>query len=341
MPRRDLKAGVDETVAAAASVPRWPSGMFSGAADSGIWPGMTRGMQGATAFITPSTYGFIFIWYLTGALTNTYSRQTMLAFKSPPYLSLTLMQHVMAMLCGTFGIRVLQLRPYKPLPPQAHTFAFYRLLFVYSAGFCLTNGSFGKVNASFVDTIKAGEPIATVLLTTLFLPGEKVTLSVFLSLLPIVCGVGISSMSDTSFNLLGFCMAMGSNICFSARSICAKLLRSTLGKQMDNANLFVHINMYCTLALLPIVLAFEGPLLLHVMMDFGRPAKLFLMNGVFYYLNNQMNFLVLEKVDAVTHGLINCGRRVANISFAIMWFGTPVTLYNGAGICLALSGAYL
>ena len=188
---------------------------------------------------------------------------------------------------------------------------------------------------------KAGEPIATVLLTTLFLPGEKVTLSVFLSLLPIVCGVGISSMSDTSFNLLGFCMAMGSNICFSARSICAKLLRSTLGKQMDNANLFVHINMYCTLALLPIVLAFEGPLLLHVMMDFGRPAKLFLMNGVFYYLNNQMNFLVLEKVDAVTHGLINCGRRVANISFAIMWFGTPVTLYNGAGICLALSGASL
>lgn len=165
MPRRDLKAGVDETVAAAASVPRWPSGMFSGAADSGIWPGMTRGMQGATAFITPSTYGFIFIWYLTGALTNTYSRQTMLAFKSPPYLSLTLMQHVMAMLCGTFGIRVLQLRPYKPLPPQAHTFAFYRLLFVYSAGFCLTNGSFGKVNASFVDTIKAGEPIATVVLT--------------------------------------------------------------------------------------------------------------------------------------------------------------------------------
>ena len=53
-----------------------------------------------------------------------------------------------------------------------------------------------------------------------------------------------------------------------------------------------------------------------------------------------MNFLVLEKVDAVTHGLINCGRRVANICFAIVWFGTAVTMYNGVGITLALSGAY-
>ena len=54
-----------------------------------------------------------------------------------------------------------------------------------------------------------------------------------------------------------------------------------------------------------------------------------------------MNFLVLEKVDAVTHGLINCGRRVANIGFAIVWFGIPVTLYNGIGISLALLGAFL
>jgi len=160
------------------------------------------------------------------------------------------------------------------------------------------------------------------------------------SLLPIVAGVGISSMSDTSFNLLGFGMAMGSNVCFSARSICAKLLRSSLGKSMDNANLFVHVNAYGAMMLLPFVLYFEGPLLVNVLMGGGNPAKLFLMNGIFYYLNNQMNFLVLEKVDAVTHGLINCGRRIANIIFAIMWFGIPINLYNGIGISFALFGAF-
>ena len=55
----------------------------------------------------------------------------------------------------------------------------------------------------------------------------------------------------------------------------------------------------------------------------------------------QMNFLVLEKVDAVTHGLINCGRRVANISFAIVWFAIPINMYNGVGIGLALFGAFV
>ena len=94
------------------------------------------------------------------------------------------------------------------------------------------------------------------------------------------------------------------------------------------------------MALFPVAIYFEGPLLLHVLMGGGKPMKFFLSNGFFYFLNNQMNFLVLEKVDAVTHGLINCGRRVANICFAIVWFGTAVTLYNGVGITLALSGAY-
>merc|ERR1719160_2389770 len=157
-------------------------------------------------------------------------------------------------------------------------------------GFCLTNGAFGAVNASLVDTVKAGEPIATVILTLLFLPGETVTLPIFLSLLPIVAGVGVSSMSDASFQMLGLAMAMGSNLCFSARSICAKMLRSSLGKKMDNANLFVHVNAYGAMALLPFALYVDGPQLIHALASFSPAGKLFVLNGFFYYLNNQMNF---------------------------------------------------
>ena len=327
---------------AADNLPKRPaSGVFSGAGDSGVWPGAGPA-AGAMAFITPTTIVYILVWYVSGAFTNSTSKQTLSLFKGEhkPFLSLTLMQHMSAAVCGTFAIRVLKLKQYKSLPSSAMTVGFYRLIFVYTLGFCLTNGSFGKFSASLVDTIKAGEPIATVLLTVMFLPGEKVTPLIFLSLLPIVAGVATSSLSDASFNLLGFCMAMGSNLCFSARSICAKLLRSSLGKQMDNANLFVWINFYGALALFPFAMYVEGPLLLHVLKGGGKPMRFFLANGFCYYLNNQMNFLVLEKVDAVTHGLINCGRRVANICFAIVWFGIAVTLYNGIGITLALSGAY-
>jgi drug/metabolite transporter (DMT)-like permease len=109
-------------------------------------------------------------------------------------------------------------RQYKPLPTELQNWGFYRLVLVYTLGFCLTNGAFGAVNASLVDTVKAGEPIATVILTLLFLPGEKVTLPIFLSLLPIVAGVGVSSMSDASFQLLGLAMAMGSAACSKGRA---------------------------------------------------------------------------------------------------------------------------
>ena len=316
--------------------------------DSGVWPGMARA-TGAIAFITPMTGLYILVWYVSGAFTNSSSKQALSqAVKEghtglgggPAFLSLTLMQHLSASLCGTFALRVLKLRQHKPLPESAQTWGFYRLICVYTLGFCMTNGSFGKVNSSFVDTVKAGEPIATVILTILLIPTERVTAGIFLSLLPIVCGVGLSSLSEASFNLLGFGMAMSSNLCFSARSICAKLLRSSLGREMDNANLFVYVNLYGALALFPVALYFDGPVLLDVLSASGGARKLFLLNGVCYYLNNQMNFLVLEKVDAVTHGLINCGRRVANIGFAIVWFRIPVTLFNGIGMSLALFGAY-
>ena len=315
--------------------------------DSGVWPGMARA-TGAIAFITPMTGLYILVWYVSGAFTNSSSKQALSqAVKEghtglgggPAFLSLTLMQHLSASLCGTFALRVLKLRQHKPLPESAQTWGFYRLICVYTLGFCMTNGSFGKVNSSFVDTVKAGEPIATVILTILLIPTERVTAGTS-SRCRRSSAASASSLSEASFNLLGFGMAMSSNLCFSARSICAKLLRSSLGREMDNANLFVYVNLYGALALFPVALYFDGPVLLDVLSASGGARKLFLLNGVCYYLNNQMNFLVLEKVDAVTHGLINCGRRVANIGFAIVWFRIPVTLFNGIGMSLALFGAY-
>uniref|UniRef100_A0A7S4C5K1 Sugar phosphate transporter domain-containing protein n=1 Tax=Chrysotila carterae TaxID=13221 RepID=A0A7S4C5K1_CHRCT len=267
--------------------------------DSSSWAPGKSGVIGPTlSAFSPATLAMIFFWYVSGALTNSTSKQALQQFKSPPFMSLTLMQHLTATLCGNILLRLLGLRRYKSLPPEAFSWGFLRMILVYSFGFCLTNGSFGAVNASFVDTVKAGEPIATMILTVLFLDSESVTLPVCLSLLPIVGGVSVSSMAEASFNLKGFAMAMGSNLCFSARSICAKLLRSELGRNMDNANLFLHVNAYGSMLLLPFVLYIEGPALITILSKFDRPAKLFIFNGFLYFFNNQLNFLVLEKVLA-------------------------------------------
>jgi hypothetical protein len=151
----NMKAGLTlDKSKALETPPPQRSGIFSGAGDSGVWPGQVQ--HSASSFITPMTAIIILVWYITGALTNSTSKQTLNQFKgAKPFLSLTLMQHIMAVVGGNFAIRVLKIKPYKSLPAEAHHWGFYRLLLVYSLGFCLTNGSFGAVNASFVDTIKA------------------------------------------------------------------------------------------------------------------------------------------------------------------------------------------
>ena len=280
----NLRPGKDGKLPEAVPVKDGSPAPVSLSGDSGAWPGQ---MTGAAAYMSPMTFVCIFVWYVTGALTNSTSKQSLQQFRNPPFLSLTLMQHLTASLCGTFCLRVLKLRRYKSLPPEAYTWGFARMVLVYAFGFCLTNGSFGAVNASFVDTVKAGEPIATMLLTVCFLRAESPSLPVALSLLPIVAGVSISSMAEASFNLRGFAMAMGSNVCFSARSICAKLLRASLGRSMDNANLFVHVNLCGAALLLPIVLLVEGPVLPAILMRADYAAWLFVANGMFYFINNQ------------------------------------------------------
>lgn len=295
---------------------------------------------------------FVCVWYFTGAFTNSSSKQALASLPAPLPLSLTLAQHAAASLCGALVYRVVGLQPYRPLPTRAELSpaarsALFWLCLVYTLGFSLTNASFGAVNASFVDTVKAAEPISTVALAVVFLANEKITPRVLLALLPIVGGVGISSMAEASASVVGLAFALGSNVCFSARSIAAKLVGKHMGaERMDGANLFVHINRLGLYLLLPAALALEGRQLaaLAASLPAARlraSARLFAFNGLMYYLNNQMNFLVLEKVDTLTHGIINCGRRVANILFAIAWFGNRVTVFNGSGISLALLGGFL
>ena len=308
--------------------------------------------QAAAAASRRSTLLFVVVWYFTGAFTNSSSKQALASLPMALPLTLTAVQHAAAALLGCLVYRVAGLQPYKPLPSRSEMEGGARsalgwLCVVYSLGFALTNASFGAVNASFVDTVKAAEPISTVALAVIFLANERITLRVLLALVPIVGGVGISSMAEASASVIGLCFALGSNCCFSARSIAAKLVGKRLGSdRMDGANLFVHVNRLGLWLLLPAALALEGRQLLALGAQLpadrlSASLRLFGFNGLMYYLNNQMNFLVLEQVDTLTHGIINCGRRVANILFAILWFGNRVTPSNATGISLALAGGLL
>ena len=81
--------------------------------DSSSWtPGRSGVLPFSAAFVTPQTITMIVTWYVTGALTNSTSKQCLQNFKHQkvPFISLTLCQHLCATLCGLFTLRVLGLR---------------------------------------------------------------------------------------------------------------------------------------------------------------------------------------------------------------------------------------
>ncbi|KAK3236002.1 holo-[acyl-carrier-protein] synthase [Cymbomonas tetramitiformis] len=217
------------------------------------------------------------------------------------------------------------------------------LAVVHTLGNLLTNVSLGKVAVSFTHTIKAMEPFFSVALSSVFL-GDVPTLPIILSLTPIVGGVALASMTETSFNWAGFLAAMGSNLTFQTRNVISKKLMGGK-KSLDNINLFSIITIMSFFILTPFTLMVEGfklsPAVMTSMgLDSAVIMKRLLLAGFCFHMYQQVSYMILAKVTPVTHSVGNCVKRVVVIVSSIIFFQTPVSRLNAIGTAIALLGVF-
>ncbi|XP_028116805.1 phosphoenolpyruvate/phosphate translocator 2, chloroplastic-like, partial [Camellia sinensis] len=145
----------------------------------------------------------------------------------------------------------------RPKISGAQLVAILPLAVVHTSGNLFTNMSIGKVAVSFTHTIKAMEPFFSVVLSAMFL-GEIPTLWVVASLLPIVGGVGLASMTEASFNWPGFWSAMASNLTNQSRNVLSKKFMVKKEESLDNITLFSIITIMSFFLLTPFTLFMEG-----------------------------------------------------------------------------------
>lgn len=281
------------------------------------------------------------LWYLANIYFNIYNKQVLKAFAHP--FTVTAIQFavggVLALSSWALGIVK------RPVLTKSTIASILPLALVHTLGNLLTNVSLGAVAVSFTHTIKAMEPFFSVLLSALFL-GETPSIPVVLTLLPIVGGVAMASVSEASFNWTGFLSAMGSNVTFQSRNVLSKKLMVKKGG-LDNINLFSIITILSFFLLTPVSIAVDGLAFLPSAMtavgiaDVNVVMQRALMAALCFHGYQQVSYMILQRVSPVTHSVGNCVKRVVVIVASVVVFKNPMSTQNAIGTTLALGGVFL
>ncbi|CAL1391770.1 unnamed protein product [Linum trigynum] len=284
------------------------------------------------------------VWYLLNIYFNILNKQVLKVYPFPATVTAFEFGCGTLMVLTMWGLKLYHV----PKLTRSQLAAIIPLALAHTMGNLLTNVSLGKVAVSFTHTIKAMEPFFTVLFAAIFL-GEKPTIWVFSSLLPIVGGVALASLTEASFNWTGFCSAMASNVTNQSRNVLSKKLMVQKEETLDNVNLFSVITIISFLLLVPSAIYIEGikftPSYLKSAANQGLNVKQLclrsLLAGFCFHSYQQVSYMILGMVNPVSHAVGNCLKRVVVIVSSIFFFHTPVTPINSLGTAMALLGVGL
>ncbi|CAN6899648.1 unnamed protein product, partial [Brassica oleracea] len=276
--------------------------------------------------------GLLFaMWYLFNIYFNIYNKQVLKALHAP--MTVTLVQFAVGSVLITF---MWALNLYKrPKISAAQLAAILPLAVVHTLGNLFTNMSLGKVSVSFTHTIKAMEPFFSVVLSAMFL-GEVPTPWVIGSIIPIVGGVALASVTEVSFNWAGFLSAMASNLTNQSRNVLSKKVMVKKDDSLDNITLFSIITLMSLFLMAPVTFFSEGikftpSYIQSAGVNVQQIYTKSLIAALCFHAYQQVSYMILARVSPVTHSVGNCVKRVVVIVSSVIFFKTPVSPVNAFG----------
>jgi len=287
-------------------------------------------------------FSLIFGWFFLNVMYNISNKRVLNAFAMPWMMSLSSLGVGVpfVLLLWATGIRkVPEIKGagWKTLAPIGAAHA------IGHAGSVIALGA-GAV--SFAQTVKAAEPVFTCVMSYLVL-GTVFKWQVYVSLFPIIAGVCVASLKELSFSYKSLICALISNVAFASRAVLSKLtMNEPVGKNMDAANLYGVLTMMAFALTIPVAFYFEGGAVAATWAAstaiVGTPwlIKNIIINGMYYYLYNEVAFLTLNQVAPITHSIANTVKRVAIIVATCIVFQNPMSRIGVIGSSIAIAGTF-
>lgn len=203
--------------------------------------------------------------------------------------------------------------------------------------------SIWRVSVSYAHTIKGMLPIFTVTLSRIFY-NERQSTIVYLSLVPIVVGVAIATMTELSFEFYGMLSAVLATCTFAVQNLYSKTALKEA--RLNPLQLLMKMSQVALFICVPLGILIDTTTMAHdpglaeIDERFDLLFKLSL-SGVINFVQNIVAFSVLHLLSPLSYSVANATKRILVITVSLITLKNPVTLVNFFGMMLAVAGVFL